>query len=87
MLKNGSGALCVVQHSGSLDSASHFYFFLPDARFGCHPAAALTAKASLIALDENFTAISGTVPRCFPPSKTQLMGDGYDILRGPERRR
>ena len=27
-------------HSGSSDSASHFYFFLPDARFGCHPAAA-----------------------------------------------
>ena len=39
MLKIGSGARYDV-HSGPSDPASHFYFFLPDARFGCHPAAA-----------------------------------------------
>ena len=45
-------------HSGSSDSASHFYFFLPDARFGCHPAALGSAGSAAVgtALFVGFTA-------------------------------
>src|SRR5215475_14010031 len=37
---SGATQPVVMSTFGASDSASHFYFFLPDARFGCHPAAA-----------------------------------------------
>jgi hypothetical protein len=79
------GAACFPQEAAKCIAALLYYFFLPEAKLGCHPAVFWLGAAAIVLIFCFLGFLVSRLPLCSPLAMSVSFGVDDGVLVGPHR--